>query len=361
MENLVIMEKNFWKDKKVFITGHTGFKGAWLSIWLDMLGAKIKGFALNPNTQPNLFELIQQDNDINIISEIGDVRNQSTVENSILEFNPDLLIHMAAQPLVRYSYDNPVETFETNIIGTANILEAAKKCKSIKSIINVTTDKCYDNKEINYAYKEDDRMGGYDPYSASKGCSELVTSSYRNSFMNELEIGLASARAGNVIGGGDWSEDRLIPDIFNAIKNNFPLIIRNPNAIRPWQHVLEPLSGYLKLAESLYKEPMAYNHAWNFGPEEKDSKSVEWVANKINASCPEFSWSIDNKSNPHEANHLKLNIKKAKENLNWKPIWPLEKAIEKVIDWHKEFNSEKNILSLCRSQIEEYTEDKLCS
>lgn len=355
MENLVKMNKKFWKNKKVFITGHTGFKGAWLSVWLHMLGAKVKGYSLEPNTEPSLFKCVQ--NSINIQSEIGDIRNIDTLQKSILSFNPELIIHMAAQPLVRLSYKNPIETYEVNVIGTANILEASRNCDSLKAILNVTTDKCYHNKEIDYAYKEFDALGGYDPYSSSKAASELVTSSYRNSYFNNLKIGLASARAGNVIGGGDWSEDRLVPDIFKSIESGKPLLIRNPSSIRPWQHVLEPLAGYLTLLEALYNDPLNFNEAWNFGPEEKDSKSVEWIVNKIINSYPDSNWSVDKDNHPHEANTLKLDISKAKNNLSWKPRWNLEYTIQKIIDWHKAYDKSEDILSVCSKQIEQYSKD----
>ena len=265
---------NFWKNKKVFLTGHTGFKGSWLAIWLNSLGAKIKGYSLEPpNNSFNLYSEAKVDNFVN--SEINDICNYELLCASILKFSPDIIFHMAAQPLVRLSYEDPLKTFETNIMGTANILNAASKSNSVKAIVNITTDKCYENNEWYWGYKETDPMGGKDPYSSSKGCSELVTTAYRESFFRDRNIGIATARAGNVIGGGDWAKDRLIPDILKSFQNKKEVIIRNPNSIRPWQHVLEPIFGYLLLAENLFNKPKSFSDAFNFGPNHESNATVK--------------------------------------------------------------------------------------
>jgi CDP-glucose 4,6-dehydratase len=349
-----MIDVSFWKGRRVLITGHTGFKGGWLSILLNHLSAKVKGFALLPPTQPNLFteariiELIE--------SEIGDIKDIKAISKSILDFKPEIVIHMAAQPLVRHSYDKPIETFATNVLGTAHVLEAAKNCDSVKAVISVTTDKCYENKEWVWAYREDEPMGGHDPYSSSKGCAELVTASYRKSFFKEKGIGLASARAGNVIGGGDWAADRLIPDILRAFEKNEPVIVRSPNAIRPWQHVLEPLSGYLKLAELLYKNPNQYGEGWNFGPLNQDARSVSWILDKMVDAWPQnASWKLDKQTkHRHEANYLKLDISKAKSKLGWQPIWSLEESLKKIIDWHSNWLNKKDMLRLSLEQINQF-------
>jgi CDP-glucose 4,6-dehydratase len=268
-----VIDQGFWKGKRVFLTGHTGFKGSWLSLWLASLGVTVRGYALNPLTSPSLFNEARI-NEV-IESKIGNILDQKMLHKSMVEFNPDILIHMAAQPLVRYSYEEPIETYEVNVIGTAKVLEVARSCVNLKAIINITTDKCYENDECSRAYTESDPMGGYDPYSSSKGCAELVTSAYRRSFLKNQGIGIASVRAGNVIGGGDWADDRLIPDILRSFEKNEPVIIRNPKATRPWQHVLEPLSGYLVLAQKLYKDQDKYAQGWNFGPYEQDVKPVD--------------------------------------------------------------------------------------
>ena len=292
-----------------------------------------------------------------INSQIGDIRDQDTLYESMLEFNPDILIHMAAQPLVRYSYDEPIETYEVNVIGTAKVLEVARSCPNVKSIVNITTDKCYENDGRSEGYKEEDAMGGYDPYSSSKGCAELVTSSYRRSFLQEQGMGLASVRAGNVIGGGDWADDRLIPDILRSFEKNEPVVIRNPKATRPWQHVLEPLSGYLILAQKLYEDQKEYAEGWNFGPNEKDVKPVDWILNKMIAKWPNSSWELDSSSNPHEANFLQLDISKAESKLGWKPIWELSHTLEKIIDWHQAWINKEDMQTVCLSEIKAYMAD----
>ncbi len=346
------MKKSFWKDRKVFITGHTGFKGSWITIWLNMLGSKIMGYSLPPNTDPNLFNLSNLDKCIE--TEYNDIRNYDDLYKSINKFKPEIIIHMAAQPLVRLSYEFPLETYTTNVVGTANVLEAARKSKSVRSVLNVTSDKCYENTERESGYAEEERLGGRDPYSNSKACAELVTTSYRLSYMNEVNIGLASARAGNVIGGGDWSSDRLIPDILKAIKNNQTILIRNPGAVRPWQHVLEPIFGYLTLTEKLYMDPKGFSEGWNFGPYDEDAKSVEWIVNRMTKNYKEMKWKIDDNQNPHEANLLRLDISKANKKLDWKPKWNIDKALDQVMKWHDAYVKNENMLDICHQQIEDY-------
>ena len=349
-----MISQDFWQGKRVFLTGHTGFKGSWLSLWLTSLGATVKGYALSPPTMPSLFNEAKIDSIID--SQIGDIRDQDALHNSMTIFNPDVLIHMAAQPLVRYSYDAPIETYEVNVIGTAKVLEVARSCINLKAIVNITTDKCYENDGRSQGYKENDPMGGHDPYSSSKGCAELVSAAYRNSYFNIAKhaghpVAMATARAGNVIGGGDWAENRLIPDILRAIEKSQCVSVRNPQAIRPWQHVLEPLSGYLVLAEKLYTEGLQFAEAFNFGPVSEDAKRVDWVVEKIVTSWGNgTSW----KSYPddvHEANYLKLDISKASAKLDWAPRWRLEVAIQHILDWHKAYLSGDNMRDVTLRQI----------
>jgi len=350
-----MIDKEFWQRKRIFITGHTGFKGSWLSLWLSYLGAEVKGYALNPPTSPSLFNEAKINSIID--SQIGDIRDWDAIYESMTVFNPDILIHMAAQPLVRYSYNAPIETYEVNVIGTAKVLEVARSCSNLKAIINITTDKCYENDGRSEGYKESDPMGGYDPYSSSKGCAELVSSAYRSSFLQGQGIGLASVRAGNVVGGGDWASDRLIPDIIRSFEKNEPVVIRNPKATRPWQHVLEPLSGYLILAQNLYKNQKDYSEGWNFGPNEQDVKPVEWVLDKMIAKWPNSSWKLDNNSNPYEADYLKLNISKAQSKLGWKPVWDLSHTLDKIIEWNKAWLNKEDMQAVCLTEIKEYMID----
>jgi len=350
-----VIDRAFWQGKRVFLTGHTGFKGSWLSLWLASLGAQVKGYALNPPTSPSLFDEAKVGKVID--SQIGDIRDQGALYESMLEFNPDILIHMAAQPLVRYSYDAPIETYEVNVIGTAKVLEVARSCSNLKAIVNITTDKCYENDERSQGYKEDDPMGGYDPYSSSKGCAELVASAYRRSFLQEQGIGLASVRAGNVIGGGDWADDRLIPDILRSFEKKESVVVRNPKATRPWQHVLEPLSGYLILAQKLYKDQEKYAGGWNFGPNDNDAKPVDWILDKMISKWPNSSWELDASFNPHEAGFLKLDISKAKSQLDWQPVWELSCTLEKIIAWHKAWLNQEDMQAVCFAEIEEYMRD----
>jgi CDP-glucose 4,6-dehydratase len=348
-----VIDQVFWQGKRVFLTGHTGFKGSWLSLWLVSLGAEVKGYALSPPTSPSLFNEAEVGKVID--SKIGDIRDQDTLHESMFEFDPDILIHMAAQPLVRYSYDAPIETYEVNVIGTAKVLEVARSCPNLKAIVNITTDKCYENDGRQYGYKESDPMGGYDPYSSSKGCAELVTSSYRSSFFQDQGVGLASVRAGNVIGGGDWADNRLIPDILRSFEKSETVVIRNPGATRPWQHVLEPLSGYLILAEKLYKNQKEYAEGWNFGPNEQDVKSVDWIVNEMTLKWPNSGWRLDSNYNPYEAVFLKLDILKSKSRLEWQPVWGLNYTLEKIVNWHRAWINEEDIQAVCLAEIKEYT------
>lgn len=350
-----MINKSFWQNKKVFITGHTGFKGSWLSLWLASMGANVKGYSLEPPTEPSLFKEANVGNIIE--SDIGDIRDLDKLKSSMLEFDPDVLFHMAAQPLVRLSYEIPIETYEVNVVGTAKVLEAARQCKSLKSVISVTTDKCYENREWAWGYREIDPMGGHDPYSSSKGCAELVTSAYMRSFYKDRGVGLASVRAGNVIGGGDWADDRLIPDILRAFENNKPVVIRNPRATRPWQHVLEPLSGYILLAEKLYEKPEMYSEGWNFGPNEDDVKPVEWILNHITSLWEGSSWELDQGVHPHEAGYLKLDISKAKSILNWSPTWDLGKSLQKIVTWQRAWLSNGDMKQECLKEIDEFMRD----
>lgn len=348
------VDSSFWNNKRVFLTGHTGFKGGWLSIWLNSMGAQVKGYALAPNTTPSLF--FEAKIETLVDSNFGDIRNLNELKKSMMEFNPDILIHMAAQPLVRLSYTEPVDTYATNVMGTVNVLESARSCINLKAIVSVTTDKCYENKEWEWGYRENEPMGGHDPYSSSKGCAELVTAAYRNSFFNSADSAfVASARAGNVIGGGDWAEDRLIPDILKAFEKNEPVIIRNPLSTRPWQHVLEPLAGYLVLAQALFEKGNDFAEGWNFGPSDDDCQPVSWILDKMVSSWGKGAkWKLDAQNNPHEANFLKLDCSKAKKKLKWQPKWGLEYTTGLIIDWHQKWISSQNMQKHCLKEIEEY-------
>jgi CDP-glucose 4,6-dehydratase len=344
----------FWRGKRVFLTGHTGFKGSWLALWLQSMGAHVVGYALAPLTNPSLFEVAEVGK--GMTSVIGDIRDLAKLQAVFAEHCPEIVIHMAAQPLVRYSYQNPVETYATNVMGTVHVLESARHTPSVKAVVNVTTDKCYENKEWLWGYREDEPMGGHDPYSSSKGCSELVTSAYRRSFLQGQDIVVASARAGNVIGGGDWAADRLVPDILRAFEQNQPVIIRNPHATRPWQHVLEPLSGYLSLTEHLYTDGQAFAEGWNFGPDNDDARPVQWIVEHMaNSWGNGASWQLDGGAHPHEANYLKLDISKAKARLGWQPSWPLATALPHITSWHQAWLANDDMKKLCLAQIQKYS------
>ena len=347
-----------YEKRKILITGHTGFKGSWLCLLLNKMGADVYGYALDPPTNPSLYIEAKVDELVN--SFIGDVRDFDYLQNVMTKVQPEIVIHMAAQPLVRESYKFPVETYAINVMGTVHLLEACRNTPSIKAIVNVTTDKCYENKEWHWGYRENEPMGGYDPYSNSKGCSELVTAAFRSSYFNpknyqEHGVALASARAGNVIGGGDWAVDRLIPDFFHAISKGEDIKIRSPYAIRPWQHVLEPLTGYLTLGAKLFSEGSKYADGWNFGPEDKDARNVEWITDTICKLWSDgASYSINTMPQPHEANYLKLDWSKAKAELGWIPKWDIKITLKSIVDWNKAYLNGKNMREVCYNQIEMY-------
>jgi CDP-glucose 4,6-dehydratase len=349
---------HFWSGKKVFVTGHTGFKGSWLCLWLQKLGAEVTGYALLPPTQPSLFEEADVARDMRSI--IADIRDGERLTAEMRAAAPEIVIHMAAQALVRHSYIAPVETYATNVMGTVHLLEAVRNTPSVRAVVNVTSDKCYENREWDWGYRESDHLGGHDPYSNSKGCAELVTAAYRNSFFNPEKysthgIALASARAGNVIGGGDWAQDRLIPDIMRAITQGKPANIRNPHAIRPWQHVLEPLSGYLLLAQKLYQEGVAYAEGWNFGPSDEDAMPVQWIVERLTQTWGEgASWVLDGGDHPHEAHYLKLDCSKARARLGWHPKWPLDETLGKIVDWQKNYRQGVDMKAATLKQIDVY-------
>lgn len=344
------MTPDFWKGKKVLITGHTGFKGSWLALWLQSLSAVVIGYSLQPPTTPSLYEELDLDNDI--VSHLGDIRNLNSLKAIIEQEQPEIVIHLAAQSLVRNSYINPVETYSSNVMGTVNLLEAIRQTDCVRVAIIVTSDKCYANREWLWGYREDDPMGGHDPYSSSKGCAELITAAYRSSYFHENQTKVASVRAGNVIGGGDWAQDRLIPDFMRAIFAQEAVLIRNPNAIRPWQHVLEPLSGYLLLAEKLWQEGPDYVGSWNFGPLEEDAKSVEWIIKHLQKLWGEgATWNMDNNQHFHEAMSLKLDITKARIKLGWKPAWSLDLALQLIVEWYKAYQKKLDVKKLMLNQI----------
>ncbi|MDQ6962311.1 MAG: CDP-glucose 4,6-dehydratase [Mariprofundaceae bacterium] len=348
---IMAMNPNFWKGKKVLLTGHTGFKGSWLSLWLQRVGADLTGYALSPPTTPSLFEAASVATDMRSI--IGDIRDLEKMKCVIQEVQPEIVFHLAAQALVRPSYENPVETYSSNVMGTVNVLEAIRLSTCVKSAVIITSDKCYENQEWAWGYRETEPMGGYDPYSNSKGCSELIVSAYRQSFFtnDSCQTNIATARAGNVIGGGDWALDRLIPDMIRSFEEERPVEIRNPNAIRPWQHVLEPLSGYLRLAEKLYEEK-AFSEGWNFGPNDADAKPVSWIVNTLTKKWGNgATWTHDSGVQPHEAHHLKLDCSKAKYKLQWEPTLDLETALCWIVEWHRSQAQGSNMKEITMKQI----------
>ncbi len=352
LEDLVV-NRNFWYGRSVFLTGHTGFKGGWIGLWLGYLGAKVFGYALEAPTRQNFFTETKLEERLQN-STVGDIRDLQKLTVAMQSASPSVVIHMAAQPLVRESYKTPLETFSTNVMGTLNVLEAARKTETVRAIVNITTDKCYENQEWLWPYREDDRLGGHDPYSASKACAEIAAAAYRRSFLAQAEISLASVRAGNVIGGGDWAIDRLIPDFLRSIDAGETLRIRSPNAIRPWQHVLEPLSGYLTIAERLVVDGSDFAQAWNFGPEDSDAKSVSWIVNRLCQKIPDARWEEEDSPQPHEAGLLRLDSSKAKSRLGWAPRWTLETALDKTIEWHQAWKRHSDMGDFSIQQIEAY-------
>jgi len=349
------MQREFWDRKKVFLTGHTGFKGSWLALWLQSAGARLTGFSLEPPTQPSLFELANVGKGMNSL--LGDIRDLDLLKHTLKRDEPEIVLHFAAQPLVRPSYASPVETFQTNLMGTVHLLEAIRGLDSVRAVVCITTDKCYENKEWPWGYREYEPMGGHDPYSASKGCAELAISAYRRSFFSPAEhdshaVAVASARAGNVIGGGDWGQDRLVPDIMKTFMKKQSVVIRNPQAIRPWQHVLEPLNGYLMLAEQLFEEGPRYAEAWNFGPQEEDARPVAWVVERlVELWGPGAAWQLDEQPNAHEAQHLKLDCSKARRDLDWRPKTDLQTALQWTVEWFRSYQDGSDMRSVTESQI----------
>jgi CDP-glucose 4,6-dehydratase len=340
----------FWAGKRVFLTGHTGFKGSWTALWLQKMGARVTGFALAPPTSPALFDVAHVA--AGMTSIIGDIRDREMLERALVGADPEVVIHMAAQPLVRASYDDPVGTYATNVMGTVHLFEAVRKAASVRAAVIVTTDKCYENREWVWGYREDEAMGGYDPYSNSKGCTELIVSAYRRSFFGAGRTAIASGRAGNVIGGGDWAADRLIPDILRSVAEGAPVLIRNPLATRPWQHVLEPVSGYLVLAQALWADPVAAAQAWNFGPRDEDAKPVQWIVERMcDLWGDSADWTRDQNVQPHEANYLKLDISKARAGLHWEPRWSLGNALAGIVAWHRAWLASADMHDYCNAEL----------
>ncbi|MFA5343371.1 MAG: CDP-glucose 4,6-dehydratase [Kiritimatiellia bacterium] len=353
---------DFYRGKRVLVTGHTGFKGAWLSLWLHKLGAHVTGYALPPPTDPSLYDLCGLNK--LVAGTIADIRDPAALARTLQSTAPEIVIHMAAQPLVRESYKNPVETYAVNVMGTANLLEAVRACKGVQAVVNVTTDKCYENREWLWGYRENEPLGGYDPYSSSKACSEIVAAAYRASFFNPHQferhgVAIATARAGNVVGGGDWAADRLVPDCIRALLKGEKIVVRNPLSVRPWQHVLEPLSGYLRLAQKLVEEGPRFASAWNFGPNDDDARPVQWIVAKLCALWgTETAYAVEQDEQPHEAHYLKLDWSKARTELGWRPRWNLEHALKKTVEWAKAYQGHKDVRSVCLRQIQEYSEEK---
>ncbi|MCW8886170.1 MAG: CDP-glucose 4,6-dehydratase [Motiliproteus sp.] len=356
------MNQQFWRGKKVFVTGHTGFKGSWLTLWLQSMGAEVKGYALEPPTTPSLFNEASVEQGVESV--IGDIRDLELLSTNLKSFKPDVVFHLAAQPLVRLSYDQPIETYETNVMGTVNLLESVRQSGGVRAVVNITSDKCYENKEWPWGYRENEPMGGYDPYSNSKGCAELVSAAYRNSYFNakqyaEHGTAIATVRAGNVIGGGDWAMDRLIPDLLSAFEKGDTVTIRSPEAIRPWQHVLEPLAGYLLLAEKLYQDGIEYADGWNFGPAEEDAKPVKWIVDRL--ACQwgkDAEWQVDGGDHPHEAHYLKLDCSKAKMQLGWSPRLDLQHTLELIVSWHKAWLAKSDMRLHSLQEIQHFMDSK---
>lgn len=350
------MNLNFWRGKRVLVTGHTGFKGSWLSLWLHEAGAIVSGYSLAPSSVENLYELAEVGSSVESV--YADIRNLGELKRHFDQFEPEIVFHLAAQAIVRQSYQAPIETYEVNVMGTANVLEAVRNCDSCRVALVVTSDKCYENREWDWGYRECDPMGGHDPYSSSKGCAELVTSAYRRSFFgpsSQRRVAVASARAGNVIGGGDFAKDRLVPDLVNAMRKHSVLTIRYPDAVRPWQHVLEPLSGYTLLAEKLWSSPQRYSDSWNFGPSAQDCRPVRWIIEKVNEfSDDPVSWTVDPCIKPHEAGLLTLDSAKARMALGWRSRWSAETALRSAVDWYRSYRRNEPMRGAVLRDIERY-------
>lgn len=353
-----MLNRPFWKGRNVFLTGHTGFKGSWLSLWLNALGARVTGYALSPPTQPNIYEQAGLADCVHSIS--GDIRDFARLKSSLEETHPDIVIHMAAQSVVRRGYEDPIETYSSNVMGTVNLFEAVRQLNRPCVLVNVTSDKCYINREWVWGYREDEPFGGRDPYSNSKGCAELVTTAYRESFFSnssfqQHRVALGSARAGNAIGGGDWTADQLIPDLMRAFLSRKPCLIRNPSSTRPWQFVLEPLRGYLMLAESLAKDGPSFASGWNFGPVDADVKPVDWIADKlIRLWGDNAGWVRDTATHPKEAHALKLDASKAKAGLGWQPLLTIDKTLQWIVEWYQVFQKKGDLRGITEDQITRY-------
>jgi len=357
----VVKQQFSWRGRKVFLTGHTGFKGGWLALWLTQLGATVRGYALDPCTEPNLFTVARIGSVIEDIR--GDIRDGSRLGQAMKEFAPEVVFHLAAQPLVRYSYEDPIGTFETNVMGTARVLDSVRRTSSVGAVVSVTTDKCYENKDWVWPYRETDALGGYDPYSSSKACAEIVSAAFRQSYFPVSKLGqtdghrvaLATARAGNVIGGGDWSTDRLLPDLVRGFLSGKPVNIRQPHAVRPWQHVLEPLHGYIRLAEKLLTQDPHFATAYNFGPTEDDAKPVAWIAEQMSGLWGHgASWVLDEAPSPHEARYLKLDASRARADLGWIPRLRLDEALALLVHWYKAWDEGAEMHTLTLNQIQQY-------
>jgi len=348
------MRESFWRGRRVFLTGHTGFKGGWLSLWLAGLGAEVHGYALAPPTEPNFFTVARLDERL-ASSTIADIRDMSALGNAMAVVRPEVVFHLAAQPLVRHSYAEPVETYAVNVMGTVSLLEAVRRVPGVKALVNITSDKCYENREWVWPYRENEALGGFDPYSSSKACAELATAAWRRSFLDAAGVQVASARAGNVIGGGDWAADRLVPDFLRVLEAGRPLAVRSPQATRPWQHVLEPLAGYLMLAERLHTEGAAFAEAWNFGPDAADMRPVRWIVDALCTRMPGSAWRDDSGApRPHEAHTLRLDSAKARARLGWQPRWNLQQALAATLDWHKAWKSGADMADFSLQQIRAY-------
>jgi CDP-glucose 4,6-dehydratase len=346
------MDRGFWRGRRVLVTGHTGFKGSWLTLWLRALDAEVAGYALAPPTEPALFDIARAAQGITHV--LGDVRDAQRLDAALQAFAPEVVIHMAAQPLVRASYTDPVGTYATNVMGTVHLLEAVRRQGSVRAVVNVTTDKCYENREWLWGYREDEAMGGHDPYSSSKGCAELVTSAWRRSFLHE-GVALASARAGNGIGGGDWAAERLVPDVLKAFGQGEPVTLRNPLAVRPWQHVLEPLCGYLTLAQRLHEQGQAFAEGWNFGPTDDDARPVGQIVQRLAQLWGEGAhWRQDPGVQPHEAQLLKLDCSKARQRLRWQPRWGLDETLQRIVAWYRAWLGGANMREHCLREINDY-------
>jgi CDP-glucose 4,6-dehydratase len=357
----VVVDPVFWRGKRVFLTGHTGFKGGWLALWLQQMGAHVTGFALAPPAEPNLFTVANVGE--NMTSLIGDIRDAALLTEAMRQAQPEIVLHLAAQPLVRFSYEAPVETYGTNVMGTVHLLEAVRVWGKARACVVVSSDKCYENREWPWGYRENEAMGGYDPYSSSKGCTELVVGAYRSSYFNASDyarhgLALASGRAGNVIGGGDWAMDRLVPDLLRAFEGGKLALIRNPHAIRPWQHVLEPVLGYLLLAQRLYTDGMTCAEGWNFGPNDGDAKPVSWIADcMVRIWGGDAGYRIDDGTKHlHEANYLKLDCSKGRSRLSWQPRWELSRALDEVVSWHRDYLQGRDMREVCLTQISRFCE-----